>query len=287
MDAQELPAPQGDRLISATQKAQVTYDKPPVHPPGFQEHPVYKKAPGIFDQNVNRWDLSNGENFLGRVRDAGLRITDVKFLDWKERDQQGAASTLGAQAYIFDPEKNEVRVLDHHGQVHAIKVEQYGLDGPGRASPDKSVRMRIPSDPEREDISCTFSLVAEALSPEEIRFHAWDLATRVRYLREEIRSGSSSPGNLEELQMKVAQLATLFDAPRDKAKLGFEVKDTAPANNSAGFMSCRRIVEIRNPNAEPDAEGTHVISLLHPDQNRANLTDMGTSRILPPAQGNL
>ncbi len=112
-----------------------------------------------------------------------------------------------------------------------------------------------------------------------------DLATKVRFLREEIREGRD---NLNELRDKTSELVRLFPVPDDCGIIAFEVRDTAETRkNTSGFIFGRRIVEVSNPNAQQGALKKIEISLLQPGQDRENLTDLGVSEVLPPAYGGI
>ncbi len=127
------------------------------------------------------------------------------------------------------------------------------------------------------------------LSREEKRSAAWDLATRIRFLREEIREGRNATGGLEELRTKTVTLAGLYEneIPVDKAMVGFEVRDAGSAKNTSGWTFVRRVVEINNPKAKQGTEGTYLISLLPSGVTGAGLLDFGTCEVLPPAYGGI
>lgn len=121
---------------------------------------------------------------------------------------------------------------------------------------------------------------SERMSEEE-RIHGWDLATRIRYLREEVREGRQVTENIKELDSKERELLGMTRLEPDIARVDFEVRDVMEVKGSSGGVFCLRSVEIGNPKARPGAEGVRTISLLGKDQKRENLIDAGHSEPLP------
>ena len=117
---------------------------------------------------------------------------------------------------------------------------------------------------------------------EEIRTVASDLAIKIRILRGHIGIGSTMPGEHQELTRIKSELASLFEIPNDKAKIGFIVFDTKETDKISGWTNGKRIVQIKNPNADKKAEGVYLISLLPLGMKSDNLTDLGVSEIIPP-----
>ena len=126
---------------------------------------------------------------------------------------------------------------------------------------------------------------------EKKRTAAWDLATRIRFLREGVTAGRNSENFSAELAAKVEQLAALYDAPPETKAIRFTVRDAqeVPATevNPSEWVFCRREIDIANPKANPHATGHHSISLLPKGQDVQNLVDAGVSHILPPAYGGI
>ena len=127
----------------------------------------------------------------------------------------------------------------------------------------------------------------QQLNPEQRRSLGWDLATKVRFLREEVREGRDPVRNLKELEDKTSKLVGLFPIPDDCGIITFEVRDTTEAHNTSGFVFGRRKIEVINPNAQKHVLKKFDISLLMVGQARENLEDLGVSEILPPAYGGI
>lgn len=128
----------------------------------------------------------------------------------------------------------------------------------------------------------------QKLNVEQQRSVGRDLATRIRFLREEVKAGRDPIGNLEEIRNKASELTRLFPAPDDCRIIAFEVLDTAETpRNASGFMFGRRTVEVTNPGAKPGALRKLSVSLLPVGQVRESLMDLGVSEVLPPAHGGI
>lgn len=118
----------------------------------------------------------------------------------------------------------------------------------------------------------------------EIRSAAWDLATRIRYLREEIKGGTLSQDYREELFRKEKQLFQLFNGVGvDTVKMELTVSDTMKANNESGWAFCRRVVIIENPLASAGDMGIVSVNLLPPGLSPDNLIEASPSEPLPAA----
>lgn len=136
--------------------------------------------------------------------------------------------------------------------------------------------------------------VDEENKDEKTRAAASDLAVRIRFLREEIKEGRSADA-VEELRKKVKELGVLFPVSPDVHTINFEVNDimeTKPdklgRTIGSGSTFCRRKIEILNPNwKEGGGFKPATISLLRKNQNRENLVEAPSSKILAPAFGGI
>ncbi len=123
----------------------------------------------------------------------------------------------------------------------------------------------------------------EGLS-EEARVHGKDLATRIRFLREEIKEGRNTVDNLAELESKEKALRGIVPMDEDTARINFEVRDMFQTQaDPSGPISCLRVVQIDNPTKRPEAQGIKTVSLLAEYERRENLVIAPPSEILPPA----
>lgn len=116
---------------------------------------------------------------------------------------------------------------------------------------------------------------------EQKRFAATDLATRIRYLREEVHRGAGRMR--EELVGKEQELVGLFQAetPETAKFVDFLVRDQAEnRKNPSNWMFCKRTVRVLNPHAGPEATETFPVNLIMSDQPLENLTDAGVSEPL-------
>ncbi|MBL7078515.1 hypothetical protein ISS42_02560 [Candidatus Shapirobacteria bacterium] len=124
---------------------------------------------------------------------------------------------------------------------------------------------------------------------EEIRQRAWDLATRIRFLREVVRENGDTLGVTEELRAKTEELGRLFPAGPEVARIDFQVRDTMEVKDPGlGIKSvnCLRVVQVNNPEKGKGAQEVVAISLLPKNLSPELLaSDPLFSEILPLGLG--
>lgn len=124
---------------------------------------------------------------------------------------------------------------------------------------------------------------------EETKKHAAEMyAVRIYCLRHNILKGKASKSDFLELKNRTLVLASLYEVPNDKAKIGFQIRFSgAPVAKEWPKNLGKILIEIKNPNATEIAEGTQIISLIERGFEKYLTEDFGKCEILASELGGI